>query len=235
MMKETSHEHGKDQKQDDKRLLHRFIRSRPHLTLAIALGAVVALMWPHSHPWLRRALIGWNAGVWAYLLSMMWMMATADERKVREIAGKEDESAGLVLFTMVIGVVLSLYAIVTELTRMDNVPPDQVALRYAFTALTVIGSWLLVGVLFCFHYAHVYYRAPKDRPPLHFPDDGLEPNYWDFLYFSFTIAVAVQTSDVTVVSRTMRKLVLGQSVLSFFFNLLILGLSINIAAGFVNS
>jgi uncharacterized membrane protein len=235
MMKETSHEHGKHQKQDDKRLLHRFIRSRPHLTLAIALGAVVALMWPHSHPWLRRALIGWNAGVWAYLLSMMWMMATADERKVREIAGKEDESAGLVLFTMVIGVVLSLYAIVTELTRMDHVPPDQVALRYAFTALTVIGSWLLVGVLFCFHYAHVYYRAPKDRPPLHFPDDGLEPNYWDFLYFSFTIAVAVQTSDVTVVSRTMRKLVLGQSVLSFFFNLLILGLSINIAAGFVNS
>jgi uncharacterized membrane protein len=33
----------------------------------------------------------------------------------------------------------------------------------------------------------------------------------------------------------MRKLVLGHSVLAFFFNLLILGLSINIAAGFVNS
>jgi uncharacterized membrane protein len=115
------------------------------------------------------------------------------------------------------------------------VPADQVALRYAFTALTVVGSWLLVGVLFCFHYAHVYYRAPKDRLPLRFPDEGLEPNYWDFLYFSFTIAVAVQTSDVTVMSRTMRKLVLGQSVLSFFFNLLILGLSINIAAGFMNS
>jgi uncharacterized membrane protein len=47
--------------------------------------------------------------------------------------------------------------------------------------------------------------------------------------------VAVQTSDVTVMSRPMRKLVLGHSVLAFFFNLLILGLSINIAAGFVNS
>jgi uncharacterized membrane protein len=115
------------------------------------------------------------------------------------------------------------------------VPANQVALRYAFTALTVIGSWLLVGVLFCFHYAHLYYRAPEGRAPLRFPDEGLAPNYWDFLYFSFTIAVAVQTSDVSVMSRTMRKLVLGQSVLSFFFNLLILGLSINIAAGFVNS
>jgi uncharacterized membrane protein len=239
MMKNASGGHaGKGHEKHakhEKRLLHRFIRSRPHLTLAIALGVLVGLLWPHSHPWLRRALIGWNAGVWTYLLSMMWMMATADERKVRTIAGKEDESAGLVLSTLVVGVVLSLYAIVSELTRMDHVPADQVALRYAFTALTVIGSWLLVGVLFCFHYAHLYYRAPEDRLPLHFPDDGLEPNYWDFLYFSFTISVAVQTSDVAVTSRTMRKLVLGQSVLCFFFNLLILGLSINIAAGFVNS
>jgi uncharacterized membrane protein len=239
MMKNASGGHAgkghEKHEKHEKRLLHRFIRSRPHLTLAIALGVLVGLLWPHSHPWLRRALIGWNAGVWTYLLSMMWMMATADERKVRTIAGKEDESAGLVLSTLVVGVVLSLYAIVSELTRMDHVPADQVALRYAFTALTVIGSWLLVGVLFCFHYAHLYYRAPEDRLPLHFPDDGLEPNYWDFLYFSFTISVAVQTSDVAVTSRTMRKLVLGQSVLCFFFNLLILGLSINIAAGFVNS
>ena len=219
----------------DKSFLRHLIHNRPHLTLAIALGAAVGLLWPESHPWLRRALVGWNAGVWAYLVSMMWMMATADERKVREIAGKEDESAGLVLFTLVIGVVLSLYAIVSELTRMDHVPADQVALRYAFTALTVIGSWLLVGVLFCFHYAHLYYRAPEERLPLKFPDDGLEPDYWDFLYFSFTISVAVQTSDVAVTSRTMRKLVLGQSVLCFFFNLLILGLSVNIAAGLINS
>jgi uncharacterized membrane protein len=222
-------------RQGDKRLLHRFIRSRPHLTLAIALGAAVALAWTDSAPWLRRALIGWNAGVWSYLLGMGWLMMRADHRKVREIAGRQDESAGLVLFTLVVAAVLSLYAIISELTRMDHVPPDQIALRYAFTALTVVGSWLLVGVLFCFHYAHLYYRAPQDRPPLRFPEEGLEPNYWDFLYFSFTIAVAVQTSDVTVTARTMRKLVLGHSVLAFFFNLLILGLSINIAAGLLNA
>jgi uncharacterized membrane protein len=95
-------------------------------------------------------------------------------------------------------------------------------------------------VLFCFHYAHLYYRSPQGRLPLRFPDEDLEPgrlepNYWDFLYFSFTIAVAVQTSDVTVMSRSMRKLVLGQSVLAFFFNLAILGLSINIAASLVNA
>ena len=232
-------EHRRD-REKGRRLLHRFVRSRPHLTLAIAFGTVVGLAWPDSHPWLRRALIGWNAGVWVYLIGMAWMMVRADHRKVRDIAGRQDESAGLVLFTLVVGAILSLYAIVSELTRMDHVPADQIALRYAFTALTVIGSWLLVGVLFCFHYAHLYYRAPRDHAPLRFPEEepdggAIEPDYWDFLYFSFTIAVAVQTSDVTVTSRSMRKLVLGHSVLAFFFNLLILGLSINIAAGFVNS
>jgi len=238
-MDKATGEHGHD-KEKGRRLLHRFIRSRPHLTLAIAFGAVVGLAWPDSHPWLRRALIGWNAGVWVYLIGMGWLMTRANHRKVREIAGRQDESAGLVLFTLVVGAMLSLYAIVSELTRMDHVPADQIALRYAFTALTVVGSWLLVGVLFCFHYAHLYYRAPKDRMPLRFPEEGpdssgIKPDYWDFLYFSFTIAVAVQTSDVAVTSRSMRKLVLGHSVLAFFFNLLILGLSINIAAGLVNS
>jgi uncharacterized membrane protein len=219
----------------DKRMLHRFIRHRPHLSLAIVLGALVALLWPESSPWLRRALVGWNVGVWTYLPGMAWLMLRADPGRVRAIAGREDESAGVVLCTLVVGAVLSLYAIVSELSRMDHMPPDQVALHYAFTALTLVGSWLLVGVLFCFHYAHLYYRAPAGQPPLRFPEEGLEPDYWDFLYFSFTIAVAVQTSDVTVASRTMRKLVLGHSVLAFFFNLLILGLSVNIAAGVVNS
>ena len=219
----------------DKRLLRRIIRSRPHLTLAILLGVAVALLWPAHANTLRRALAGWNAGVWTYLVSMMWMMARADHGKVRTIAGREDESAGMVLATLLAGTGMSLYAIVSELTRMDHLPAYQVAIRYAFTALTVIGSWLLVGVLFCIHYAHLYYRAGNSEPPLRFPQDGLEPDYWDFLYFSFTIAVALQTSDVAVASRRMRKLVLGHSVLAFFFNLLILGLSVNIAAGLINT
>jgi uncharacterized membrane protein len=41
----------------------------------------------------------------------------------------------------------------------------------------------------------------------------------------------VQTSDVSVRTSAMRSTVIAQSVLCFFFNLAILGLSINIAAG----
>jgi uncharacterized membrane protein len=217
-----------------KRLLHRFIRSRPHLSLAIFFGIIVALFLPRSESLMTRALISWNAAVWLYLLTMMWMMARADPRKVRHVAGREDESAGLVLVSLTIAAVLSLSAIIVELGQIPHLAPQQRAIRYAFTALTVGGSWFLVGVLFCFHYAHLFYRAGAAHLPLRFPDDLTEPDYWDFLYFAFTIAVAVQTSDVAVMTRDMRKVVLAQSVLSFFFNLAILGLSINIAAGMLN-
>jgi len=43
--------------------------------------------------------------------------------------------------------------------------------------------------------------------------------------------VAVQTSDVGVATRDLRKIVLAQSLIGFLFNTAILGFSINIAAG----
>jgi uncharacterized membrane protein len=218
----------------DKSLLHRFIYNRPHLSLAIVLGVMLGLLLPSSETPLTRVLIAWNAAVWAYLFSMMRLMARADHREVREIAARQDESAGVVLLALTAGAVFSLSAIIVELSQVSDLSERARALRYGFTALTVAGSWFLVGVLFCFHYAHLYYRAPATRRPLRFPEELVEPDYWDFLYFSFTIAVAVQTSDVQVMTRGMRKLVLGQSVLSFFFNLAILGLAINIAAGLLN-
>jgi uncharacterized membrane protein len=66
------------------------------------------------------------------------------------------------------------------------------------------------------------------------PDKAFRPDYADFLYFSFTIAVATQTADVAISTRPMRRLVLLQAVLSFVFNTTILALTINIAASLLN-
>jgi len=214
--------------------LHSLIKSRPHLVMAIVFGVAVGWLWPGQHAWLQRALIGWNAGVWPYLASMGWLMVRASPDKVRTIASREDENAGLVLTTLLVAALFSVSAIVSELARLDHPSPHELAERYAFTALTVIGSWLLVGVLFTLHYARLFYRSPGGKPPLRFPDEKVQPDYWDFLYFSFTIGVAVQTSDVQIASRSLRKVALAQSVLAFFFNLAILGLSVNIAASLIN-
>ena len=210
---------------------HRFITSRPNMLGSALIGGVSAFFLPNTMDWITRALTGWNVAVWCFLAIMLRVVMTSDSDKVNEKADREDENAGVVLVLLVIASVFSLTAIFVELGQLADAKGAEQAGRYVLTVLTLIGSWLLVGVLFCFHYAHKYYRCEGEDKPLKFPDEESKPDYWDFMYFAFTISVAVQTSDVQVMNSNMRKLVLGHSVLNFFFNLVILGLSINIAAG----
>jgi uncharacterized membrane protein len=213
--------------------LHRLIRNRIHLSLAIAMGTVVGIALPDAWSLVTRLLVAWNVAVWAYLAVMGWTMLRANHQKIKAMATRQDEGAALVLATLSLAAAISLVAIISQLSVLRHMPDNEKAIHYGFTIITLLGSWFLVGTLFCIHYAHLYYLSTAKECPLHFPDEPQTPNYWDFLYFSFTIAVALQTSDVTVRTRALRKIVLAQSVLSFFFNLAILGLSINIAAGLI--
>jgi len=182
-----------------------------------------------------KVLAGWNVTVWLYLALVSWLMVRSTHDRVRRIAEQEDRGAGIILAVMSMAAVVSLAAIILELATTKNLAPGDRLAHYAFTGATVFGSWCLVATLFTFHYARTYYRSPIERRALQFPDDEASPDYWDFSYFSYTIAVAAQTSDISVMSRSMRKIVLAQSILSFFFNITILGLSINIAAGLLGT
>ena len=90
---------------------------------------------------------------------------------------------------------------------------------------------LMIGVIFSLHYARMFYTWKGKEPALAFVGGEKHPDYWDFLYFSFTLNVAVQTADVSIATREMRKAVLGHSLLGFLFNTAVLGFTINIAAG----
>ena len=208
------------------------IHSRPHLSLAIVLGAAAYPFLPGDWSWTTRLLASWDILAWTYLLTMGWMMTQADHHDIKRAACRQDEKGPVILAVLSLAVLVSLAAIVSQLTAAKAA--DDLVQRYALSVLTLIGSWFMVGVMFCSHYAHLYYMEDSADKPLGFPDSGVQPNYWDFLYFSFTICVAVQTSDVTVRNRRLRQVVLGQSVLCFFYNLAILGLSINIAASLIN-
>jgi len=213
--------------------VHQLIHTRPGLITAITTGLIVGFTLPPYWSFLTRALIGWNVTVWFYLCLMGWLMTRASHIKVRQLAEQEDKSAAVILAIMSVAAVTSLAAIILELSTVKSLPLSYRLMHYAFTGSTVFGSWCLVAVLFTFHYARIFYRSPSENRALRFPNNEENLNYWDFLYFSFTIAVAAQTSDVTVLTRSMRKTVLAQSILSFLFNLAILGLSINIAASLI--
>ncbi|MCK9801369.1 hypothetical protein BK634_19730 [Pseudomonas chlororaphis] len=206
------------------------LRTHPRLSSAALIGIAVGSLVP-ADSLVSKILIGWNAGVWTYLALMIWLTARAKAEDVKRIAEVEDENAGLVLLTVCIAAIASLATITFELSGSKDLDSHQRLLHYAFTGLTVIGSWLLIGVIFSVHYARLYYTWNGKEPALRFAEGLTTPNYWDFLYFSFTIGVAVQTSDVGVATRSLRKIVLAQSLIGFLFNTAILGFSINIAAG----
>ena len=213
----------------------RHIRTRPRLALAAAAGIAAALLVPGIHRVVARSLFGWNVGVWLFLVLAAAMMLRADHEHLRRSAIEQAEGAAAVLALVIVAAVVSIVAIVIELSAA-KLGAQQRWPHLLFALSTVTGSWLLLPTLFAMNYASLYYRHPSRHPQgsgLKFPDAEADfrPDYADFLYFSFTIAVASQTADVVVTTRPMRRLVLLQSVLSFAFNTTILALTINIAAG----
>lgn len=205
---------------------------RPRLWIALVLGAILAVCVPFPLRPLLRVLLGWNIAVWLYLILIGFMMARASAAQVRRSAAREDENSVIVLTTVSAGAIASIVAIVLELATAKNLGLGSSLRHVIFTGSTVIGSWCVIPTIFALHYARLFY-APAATRALQFPDADVEPDYWDFLYFSFTIAVASQTADISIASKSMRRAVLAQSLLSFFFNASILALMINIAASLV--
>ncbi|MBC3956824.1 MULTISPECIES: DUF1345 domain-containing protein [Pseudomonas] len=212
-------------------------RTHPRLTLAALAGLTsgIASAWLFPDTTLIQSLlIGWNSGVWLYLILMFMLTLRSDASDVRRIAVMEDENAGTILMTVSIAALASLAAIIVEVAGSKGLSPHAQLLHHAFTGVTIVGSWLMIGVIFSLHYARLFYTWDGKSPALSFNDGERNPDYWDFLYFSFTLSVAVQTSDVGVATRQMRKIVLAQSLICFVFNTAILGFSINIAASLFN-
>ncbi|MFM0341003.1 DUF1345 domain-containing protein [Paraburkholderia fungorum] len=210
-------------------------RNRPRMLVGLAIGVVAALVVPEHTRVMVRVLIGWDAAVWSYLILIWIHMAFADEGRVQEFARRDDENAGVVLFVICVATIASIAAIVLELASAKGTAGASTAWHYLLTGLTLIGAWFMIPTIFTMHYARLYYDPDAKETALLFPDHALQPDYWDFMYFSFTIAVASQTSDVVLRSRSIRRATLAQSILSFYFNVAVLGLCVNIAAGLLGS
>jgi uncharacterized membrane protein len=207
------------------------LRSRPLLVGTTVVGIVVAALLPPAMRGVTRALVGWNAAVWLYLVLTGSAMLRADHERLRRTALAHAEGAATVSAMVVVGAVASLVGIVMELSAAKGAGASQ-ALPHVLLALSTIASaWLLVPTVFALTYASAFY-VHSDGKGLQFPDrdPAFRPHYGDFLYFAFTIAVACQTADVAVANPAMRRLVLLQALASFVFKTAILALAINIAA-----
>ena len=219
------------------RFLRQF-RSHPRLLVGILVAVLGGFVLPQDWPHTTRNIVSVAAGGLVFLVLTWVMMARSTVRHMRARAAMQDEGRIIVLLLTVGGAVFSMITVALELHGAKDLPPESSLAHVGLAAATIIISWSVTHTMFALHYAHGFYTDPDPED-----DDtkehvgGLDipgckhPDYWDFLYFSFTIGMTFQTSDTQITGYWLRRDVLAQSVLSFFFNTVILALSINIAAG----
>ncbi len=207
----------------------RIIRARPRLSVAVLAGFVAAAALPGQWHLATRVLLGWDIAVVLYLAGVFLIMINADVATIRRRSALLDEGQGAILALTVAAALASVGAIIV-LLRVHEVATSRAPLLLADAVLTILLSWTLIHTIFALHYAHEYYAERNAKaPPLVFPNDD-KPNYWDFVYFSFCIGMTSQVSDVGVSTKSIRHTISIHAIISFFFNVALLALTVNIAA-----
>lgn len=99
---------------------------------------------------------------------------------------------------------------------------------------TLLLVWLFANTVYALHYAHEYYSSHSDTGGdcggIDFPGES-QPEYLDFLYFSFTLGMTFQTSDVQITASRIRGAALLHCFAAFVFNLGIVAFTINALGG----
>lgn len=178
----------------------------------------------------RGVLAGFDAAALLFIGSLLPLLRQGQAAKMRARAARNDANRAVLLVFCGIVLFVVLVAVGGELRGRSSV------VTIALVVGTLILAWLFSNIVYALHYAHLFYsagdkdKAGGDAGGLQFPDTA-EPDYWDFLYFSVTLGMTFQTSDVSIASRRMRRVVTGQCLAAFIFNLGVIAFTVNVLGG----
>lgn len=202
--------------------LRRTIRRPRMLTSAMIAIALFVLLLPTVPP-PRALLISFNVGAGFFLVMMLVLMFRASVASMRTRAHVQDEGKWTVLMLSLGVAAVVMFALSHELHAAKDKSLGDIVLASS----TIFFSWMFVAIVFAQQYAHSYYLKAGQ---LVFP--GTEsPDYLDFAYFSIVLSMCCQTSDVAISSSSFRRLVMLHSIVSFFFNVIIIAITVNVVAG----
>ncbi|MDM1021007.1 DUF1345 domain-containing protein [Acinetobacter sp. VNK23] len=216
--------------------LARGVKHRPYLSSTFLLGLLIytALHFFTNWQWATCLQLGWNTAIWLYLFLTLRMMWHLDATHILQRARQQDEGKWMILTVVLIAIVVCFISIVVQLS---HVPKDHAVLKGVLILLTIgtiFSTWLMLHTLFAIHYAHDYYLAKSrhEDSGLDFPKTD-QPDYLDFIYFSYIIGTSAQTADVSITTSEVRHLNIFHCVLAFMFNTVILAVAINVAASLI--
>src|SRR3569832_173693 len=209
------------------------IHQHMQFALAAAIGVVALLLALLLHAPLPYP-IGANVFFASYIALVLALMPNLTGRYLSKNARATDLPV-LAIFAVTLFVV---GAAVVSLFQLINQKDAAHPLQLAFAMLSIPLGWFTIHAMASLHYAHLYWKdgdeideTPKKKMPvggLDFPG-GKRPEGWDFLYFATVIGMTAQTADTAVTTSQMRRVVLVHSILTFFFNTVIVAAVGNLA------
>ena len=216
------------------------LRSDAHYRILLSLltGTIAFFLARHNPSIPAITLITWIT-IASTIIVLDWVIILwAHPKDIRKIASLEDSSRVMIFVFVMVASLVSLVAMYLLLKSSKGESESTVA-GYIILAMTaVIISWWLVHTVFTMRYAHLYYTTDEGKKTplggLEFPGNDKEPDYLDFVYFSFVVGMTFQVSDVEISSKQIRRLAWAHGLIAFAFNTAIVALSINVISGLVS-
>ncbi|MBN9241551.1 MAG: DUF1345 domain-containing protein [Mesorhizobium sp.] len=211
-----------------KKPVHRHVQFMISAVIGIAALAVALIL----HAPLAYS-IGANAFFLFYVVLVTRLMPrlTADYLSLNARATDQPVIVIFAVTAVVVGVALG---VLFQIINKKGV--DTASLIFALASIPL--GWLTIHAMTALHYAHVYWMDDEQavsEPGKKIPVGGFQfpgtkrPQGWDFLYFAVVIGMTAQTSDTAVTTTEMRRIVLLHSIVSFFFNTVIVAAAVNLA------
>ncbi len=208
----------------------RLVPPRFLLFMAVMAGTCAWSLWLDGAVWQSALVRGFNLAALVFTLSLWPLGRDHTAAQMRRHAAQNDAGRALVLGITIVVMLAILSAIAVDLPSARH--GDGWAIAKLIFTLSL--AWGFANLVFMLHYAHAHYRSDSGREPhrggFEFPGTP-EPDYWDFLYFSFTAGMSFAASDVNVTCGRVRRVVVVHCLLSFIFNIGVIAFTINALGG----
>lgn len=214
---------------------------RRHMSFYIAAtGGVVTFLLCRFIDYSLAPVIAANCFFIVYMLLTLSALPHLSAAHLKKHAASTDEPIWiifLVTFATVIAAVTSLFILINQKQHAD-------LFALVSTLAAVPLGWFTIHMMTALHYAHEYWEpegvpeavvegkanscSVKHRGGFEFPGTP-EPSGSDFVYFAYVIGMTAQTSDTSVTTPAMRRITLLHSIVSYFFNTVLVAAAVNVA------
>jgi uncharacterized membrane protein len=181
-----------------------------------------------------RIILSIDVFLFTYVALVYRLMSVATAERCVDLArGRRTLAKEAMLIATLLVTSVSIAAIGVMLNSQRDQTRWVRLLHLGSSLFALIVGWICAQMIFAVQYMRIYYGDAQDggalrtTRDLNFPGQAA-PDLWDFMYFSFTVAMCYGTTDVAISSKAVRRLALVHAVYSFFFVATIIGFMVSV-------